>query len=130
MFEKDFWGGGIFIVTFWCSYGSALDCGGSGGITYWHIIVLFEFNPMRDFEVVYLFKQIQSMSDRRDIQILQCIMIQMHQYIPRNLIFYTHRVSIRNKHPPSESKTAQQPLGQGERTFELFEILWQLHGCR
>jgi hypothetical protein len=32
-------------------------------------------------------------------------MIQMHQYIPRNLVFYTQRVSIRNKHRQSESNS-------------------------
>ena len=32
--------------------------GGWGGVTYRYIIVLFEFDAMRDFKVVYLFEKV------------------------------------------------------------------------
>lgn len=84
--------------------------------TYGYIIVLFKLNPMRDLEVVYLLKEIQSMSHGRDIQILQRIMIQMHQYIPRNLIFYSQRVSVRNTPTP---RCLTRREGEGSRRAYL-----------
>ena len=68
------------------------------------------------------------MSHGRDIQILQRIMIQMHKYIPRNLIFYRQRVSIRNT-PTQGGSHEGRERDQGGPTFKLFEILRELHGC-
>src|SRR5271154_3359831 len=56
--------------------------------TYGDVIVLFEFDAVRDFEIVYLLEKIQAMSDGRDIKILQCLMVQMHKHISGNLVIY------------------------------------------
>lgn len=71
------------------------------------------------------------MSHGRDIQVLQRIMIQMHKYIPRNLIFYTQRsASAIHRPTPEVCNTGGMKEGdQGGPTFKLFEILRELHGC-
>jgi hypothetical protein len=56
--------------------------------TYGDVIVLFEFDAVRDFEVVYLLEEIQAMSHGRDIKILERLMVQMHKHISGNLVIY------------------------------------------
>lgn len=104
------------------------------GHTYRNIIILLEFHTMRNFQIINLFEQIQSMSHRSHIQILQSIMIQMHKDISCNLILYNQSVP---KNPARTTynksyKTRLQLQGNGSLggTLELLQILRQLHTLR
>ena len=98
--------------------------------TYRDIVVLLELDAMRDFEVVYLLEEIQPVSHRRDIQILERLVVQMHEHVSRNLVICTRSISLDSGNlitSRTRGDNSANKQGSGERTLEELQILRELH---